>query len=127
LGPTPAWTVLSAQRMSTLGWVSGAGDLDGDGYDDVIVGAYSYDNDQLNEGRVFAYRGSPGGLATTPVWTAQRDQTNSFFGVAVGGGGDVSGGGRADGMVGAGLFSRGQTQGGRAFVYLGAADHRLRG
>jgi hypothetical protein len=37
--------------------VSGAGDVNGDGFDDLIVGAVLFDNDQADEGRVFLYVG----------------------------------------------------------------------
>ena len=35
--------------------VSSAGDVNGDGYSDVIVGAYQYDDGQNNEGAAFIY------------------------------------------------------------------------
>ncbi|MBK7442844.1 MAG: FG-GAP repeat protein [Bacteroidetes bacterium] len=38
--------------------VACAGDINNDGYDDVIVGAYLYDNGQTNEGAVYIYHGS---------------------------------------------------------------------
>jgi hypothetical protein len=38
--------------------VAGAGDVNGDGYSDVIVGAKSYDNGQSDEGAVFVYYGN---------------------------------------------------------------------
>ena len=55
---------------------SGAGDVNNDGYDDVIVGAPDHQNNFDAEGRIFLYLGGPTGLDTTPVWTfdGQRDQ-----------------------------------------------------
>ncbi|MBK7443294.1 MAG: FG-GAP repeat protein [Bacteroidetes bacterium] len=41
-----------------------AGDINNDGYDDVIVVAYLYDNGQTNEGAVYIYHGSAVGLIT---------------------------------------------------------------
>lgn len=35
--------------------VGTAGDVNGDGYSDVIVGAHRYDNGQTDEGRAFVY------------------------------------------------------------------------
>ena len=43
------------------------GDVNGDGFSDVIVGAFNYDNGEVNEGRAFVYHGSASGLATTPL------------------------------------------------------------
>src|SRR4029079_4467386 len=41
--------------------VVSAGDVNGDGYDDVIAGALFYDNGELSEGRAFLFLGSPSG------------------------------------------------------------------
>jgi len=44
--------------------VSGAGNVNGDAYDDVIVGAQLYDNGEADEGAAFVYHGpEPGRLA----------------------------------------------------------------
>ena len=37
------------------------GDVNGDGYDDLIVGAFQYDNGEFDEGRAYVYLGSPSG------------------------------------------------------------------
>ncbi len=42
-----------------------AGDVNGDGYSDVIIAAYYYDDGQTDEGRVLVYHGSSGGLGST--------------------------------------------------------------
>ena len=46
--------------------VGTAGDVNGDGYGDVIVGAPRYDNGETNEGRAFVYHGSATGLSASP-------------------------------------------------------------
>ena len=43
--------------------VAVAGDVNGDGFEDVVVG-----NPDRAGGRAFLYRGSPSGLASTPSW-----------------------------------------------------------
>ena len=60
--------------------VATAGDVNGDGYSDVIVGAHLYDNGETDEGRAFVYLGSGAGLATSAAWTAESDQAGAQFG-----------------------------------------------
>src|SRR6185503_20703022 len=78
-----AWSAESNLANAFLGYsVATAGDINGDGYSDVIVGAYAYTNDQTREGRTFAYLGSATGLSTSAAWTAESNQSNSQFGAA---------------------------------------------
>ncbi|MGQ0721979.1 MAG: FG-GAP-like repeat-containing protein [Candidatus Eiseniibacteriota bacterium] len=123
-GPTAAavWAVESDEPASQLGRsAASAGDVNGDGFADVIVGAFQYDNGQSLEGRAFIYHGSATGLSTTPAWSAEGDQAGARFGSSVAGAGDVNGDGFADVIVGAYLYDNGQTDEGRAFLYLGSA------
>ena len=99
-----------------------AGDVNGDGYADVIVGAVDYDNDQTNEGRAYVYFGDSTGLSAAPNWTVESDQDGTKFGCSVGTVGDVNGDGYSDVIVGAYLYNNGEADEGRAFVYHGAAS-----
>ncbi|MFN8179615.1 MAG: FG-GAP-like repeat-containing protein [bacterium] len=120
---SPAWTAEGDQASAYFGRsVGAAGDVNGDGYSDVIVGAYGYDNGQTDEGRAYVYLGSASGLAASPSWTAESNQDSAYFGISVGTAGDVNGDGYADVIVGARGYDNGQTDEGRAYVYLGSAS-----
>jgi hypothetical protein len=123
LAGTPHWSAEGDQDYAWFGnSVASAGDVNGDGYSDVVIGAYAYENGETDEGRAFLYTGSPTGLSSTPAWTAESDQTSAYFGWSVAGAGDVNGDGYADVVVGAYAYDNGQTDEGRAFLYLGSAD-----
>jgi len=111
------------QASAQLGSVAGAGDLNGDGYADVIVGSRSYDDGQSNEGAAWVFLGSSSGIANGNPATAwaqlEANQASADFGVCVAGAGDVNGDGYADVVVGAQLYDSGQADEGAAFVYLG--------
>jgi hypothetical protein len=123
LSTTPNWTAESNQANAEFGYsVASAGDVNGDGFSDVIVGAPLFDNGETDEGRAFVYHGSASGLSTTPNWTAESNQVNALFGNSVASAGDVNGDGFSDVIVGAWLFDNGETDEGRAFVYHGSAS-----
>ena len=102
--------------------VGTAGDINGDGYADVIIGAPHYSSGQVGEGKAFVFYGSPAGLGSTPDWTAESDQAGAEFGFDASTAGDVNGDGYADVIIGALLYDNGQTDEGRAFLYLGSAS-----
>ena len=63
LSATPALTLTGEAVSDHFGYsVATAGDVNGDGYADVIVGAYGYNSYQ---GRAYLYLGSPGSLSAT--------------------------------------------------------------
>jgi Raf kinase inhibitor-like YbhB/YbcL family protein len=123
LSTTAAWTGESNQASAYYGnSVSSAGDVNGDGYSDVIVGAVDYSNGESNEGRAYLYLGSTSGLSTTASWTGESNQASAAYGFSVSSAGDVNGDGYSDVVVGAGLYDNGQTNEGRAYLYLGSAS-----
>jgi hypothetical protein len=118
----PGWTTSGGQLSAYFGFSVGtAGDVNGDGFADVIVGAFQYDNGETDEGSAYVYLGSAVGLVTTPAWTAEGNQASALFGYSVGSAGDVNGDGFSDIIVGAHLHDNGETDEGRAYVYLGSA------
>src|SRR5262245_23116677 len=58
--------------------VGTAGDVNGDGYDDVIVGARSYGPD--DKGRVYVFYGSATGLSEEPDWIKDGERVTDYFG-----------------------------------------------
>jgi hypothetical protein len=93
--------------------------VNGDGYSDVIVGARSYDNGELLEGRGFVYHGTATGLNATAEWIDESNTNYAHFGYAVAMAGDVNGDGFSDVIVGADGYRNDQLAEGRAFVYFG--------
>jgi hypothetical protein len=116
------WSVEGGQASAQYGVsLGGAGDVDNDGYDDAIVGAWLWDNGEADEGKAWVYHGSASGLSSTPAWSAESNQAGARLGHQVDGAGDVNGDGYDDVIVGIYLWSNGQTQEGAARVYLGSA------
>ena len=127
LSTTPDCTLDDADQPAA--WfglsVAPAGDVNGDGYSDVIIGAYAYDDaGNVDEGRAFLYHGSATGLSATPNSTPDdADQPGAYFGVSVASAGDVNGDGYSDVIVGAYAFDDGPNANeGRAYVYYGSAS-----
>jgi hypothetical protein len=122
LSATEDWGVFGGAGDEFGYSVACAGDVNGDGYSDVIVGVPYDDNGQTDEGRALVFLGSSSGLATAAAWLLENNQASSHFGSSVAGAGDVNGDGFSDVIVGAPLFDNGQTNEGRAYVYLGSSS-----
>ncbi len=127
---TPAnadWTAESNQATARFGYsVASAGDVNGDGYSDIIVGAYFFDNGESNEGWAFVWYGSSGGLGASGTfanadWTAQSNQANARFGNSVASAGDVNGDGYSDVIIGTVFYDNGEAYEGEAFVWYGSS------
>lgn len=101
--------------------VSAAGDVNGDGYSDVIVGAPQYDGGQTNEGRAYVYYGGTGGLPVTASWIIENNIALSLLGTSVSTAGDVNGNGYSDVIIGAPGAANGEAGEGLAYVYFGSA------
>jgi hypothetical protein len=122
LDTSPAWIHESNQANAWFGRsVGAAGDVNADGYDDVIVGSPAYTDDQSKEGVAFAFYGSAAGLSDTPDWTGEAQQANAWFGRAVAWAGDVNADGYDDVVVGAPNMDTNQPDGGKVFCYFGSA------
>jgi len=122
-GATADWTMDGPAANSTMGEaVSSAGDVDGDGFDDVVIGARLEDTAGANSGRAYVFAGSPSGLGVTPLWTADGETASDQFGSSVASAGDVNSDGFADLVVGAHYATIPVGDGGRAYLYLGSSS-----
>jgi FG-GAP repeat/Putative metal-binding motif len=102
--------------------LSNAGDIDGDGADDLVVGAPYADDGGSNAGTVYLYSGSTlAGTVTTgdALATIQGDTASDLAGSAVAGGGDVDGDGYDDVLLGAPFDDDGATNAGSAAFFSG--------
>jgi hypothetical protein len=110
------------EAYGQFGWaVSGAGDVNGDGYDDVIVGALreSPSDSPSEAGRAYVFSGATGSVLLTLV--SPNEEEDGQFGRAVSSAGDVNGDGYGDVIVGAHFESPGSSpfRAGRAYVFAG--------
>lgn len=116
LATTVAWTGKGGQAGAGFGRAVGsAGDVNGDGLSDLIVGAPDWSNGQVDEGKAFVYLGTQ----TTPLWTGESNEADARYGQRVAGAGDVNGDGLGDWVVGAPW--RGTVDPGSVDLYLGPA------
>ena len=108
--------------------VGGAVDINGDGLDDVIVGAPQADGNGVgNSGRVFVVLGKADSVTVSLAEVAagmggfviEGSALEDHAGDAVAGAGDVDGDGLEDLIVGVPLANAGATNTGRAFVIFG--------
>ncbi len=113
-------TLTGGTNFNEFGYsVSSAGDVDGDGLDDVIVGALRYNSYQ---GRAYVFYGSSFSSSTISAGSADVTLTgetgSSYFGRSVSSAGDVDGDGLDDVIVGADAYNSSQ---GRAYVFYGSS------
>jgi hypothetical protein len=127
------WELVSPKPEADgrFGWtVSGAGDVNDDGYPDMIVGASNEDGGTHPEdaGRAYVFGGGTG--ATPPLlytFVSPNQEVDGAFGICVSGAGDVNNDGYADVIVGAYYEDPGSgpTNAGRAYVFSGATGDTL--
>jgi hypothetical protein len=117
------WTFEGLTADEHLGYaVASAGDINNDGYDDIIVGARRYEQDDKKVGRVLVFYGSAAGITQTePDWTVIGDDAGGDFGTSVNTAGDVNNDSYDDIIIGAPNYDNGVDVGGAAFVYFGSS------
>lgn len=111
--------------------VSGAGDVNGDGIDDLIVGAPFGDDGGSNAGEAYVIYGTVDGtrddidlgeLAASDGFTMQGNSIGDLAGRSVSGAGDIDGDGIDDILVGAAIDFPGGNDANSAYVIYGKAD-----
>jgi len=104
--------IFDGEPNSTFGISTACGDVDGDGYDDIIIGASRYDNDR---GRVYLFHGGPDLDATADLILEGRHE-GDHFGSSICCG-DIDNDGYQDTLIGAAGYNEGR---GRAYLYWGS-------
>ncbi|MGB5048978.1 MAG: PKD domain-containing protein, partial [Caldilineaceae bacterium] len=127
LQSSPALTLTGGAAGDLFGFgLAGAGDVNGDGFNDLLVGAFGQDGAGDGAGRAWLYFGSAAGIDPAGVVVGSGQAAGDAFGYAVAGAGDVNGDGYADLLIAAHLNDAGGDSAGRVYLYSGALVSALR-
>jgi len=119
-GEKADWTFRGEKEGDWMGYGIGpAGDVNGDGYDDVLLGSKYHNHPFHNAGKVYLFYGSARGLSSNADWVHYGEAAESRLGHHLSGAGDVNGDGYADVVIGAPGFDRSR---GRAYLFLGSSS-----
>ena len=138
LGKSSDWamdTNLSASDASFLGEgpfngsgvsVAGAGDVNGDGYDDILIGGFGNTDGGIETGQTYLILGKPSGWAMDTYLSATDasfwgEDQEDHSGESVTGAGDVNGDGYDDILIGAWGNDEGGSNAGQTYLILGRA------
>jgi hypothetical protein len=119
-----ARTLEGTMRLSFFGEsVDCAGDVNGDGYADIVIGAHWTEvGGRAQAGTASVFHGGAGGVGASPNLVLAGAASRDFFGNAVAGAGDVNADGFGDVVVGASESSpAGRARAGQATVFFGSA------
>ena len=107
--------------------VSDAGDVDNDGYDDVLVGAYGNDDGGSSAGAAYVVNGSSTGISDMSLSCADAqmlgETSSNYAGRSVASAGDINADGYDDVLVGSYYQSSGgYSYNGAAYLVLGSTS-----
>jgi hypothetical protein len=115
---SPSWGFSESQNNATFGFSVACGDLNGDGFSDLIVGAPN----ENNWGAVFVYLNGGSDPHTSPDQVLGGYAYGSGFGYSLASGFDQNGDGKQDMLVGAPYAPHNSmTQAGEAYLYRGTS------
>ncbi|MDW3179915.1 MAG: hypothetical protein R8J94_21165 [Acidimicrobiia bacterium] len=122
-------TLFGVNTADSVGNTVGtAGDVDGDGFDDVLISARAFAGSLDAEGVAYLYRGSAQGITASTIAEADSrlEATQSGatrhenrYGLDAQTAGDMNGDGFADIIVGKAFYDNGELNEGAAFIYNG--------
>ena len=116
------------------GFAVAAGDFNGDGFDDLLIGGYKADNTGADSGSIYLIFGKESGFASQiDLTTTATNGTNGFrfdgvaagdfAGFVIGSAGDVNGDGFDDFIIGAKENDTGISNGGSAYIVFGGSTN----
>jgi Ca2+-binding RTX toxin-like protein len=126
---TPGFKIVGESAGDTAGYyVSAAGDVNGDGFTDLIVGALGQDAGGNDAGAAYVVYGTGADRGTVSLadiaagnggFKLVGEATGDNAGVAVSSAGDVNGDGYDDLIIGSPMNAAGGVDAGAAYVYFG--------
>jgi hypothetical protein len=97
LATSPSWSLIGEHDGDLLGYsVSGCGDLNRDGFDDIVVGEIGYDGQYTRQGRARVFLGGRAGIRPVPAWEMIGHAAIDQLGEVVSKAGDLNGDGYDD-------------------------------